>query len=257
MIVTLYKLFDTNIGEDMKNIKETVNTKELIEYVASSSWRHGIINCLGKTPVRLSELSDSLGIESSNVWRALDQLMKKGLVEGSEEVGKRGKIYSLTELGIQVAESRILTHSKGGRLSKKIENLLDKNRIQYIKNVEFGSLYPVSFDMVIVKNFNPIIGIKIEKVYGLKGLVLYQNIILQDILNGIRKDILLPLAFLKKESGECKNIKFVLVVERCTRDGYGAEQISALKNEEYLSDMFFEDELDKLVEYIKGETNAT
>lgn len=78
---------------------------EDIGFVKASYIREGILKQLRKKPSTPKDLTVSLGIHFPQVSNNLKEMCEKGLVQCLTENRKKGKVYSITEKGIEVIEN--------------------------------------------------------------------------------------------------------------------------------------------------------
>jgi len=74
----------------------------LIGFVKASSYRSQIMISLKKKNKTPKELKNELGFYISHISSTLNQLISKGLVVCLTPQLKKGKIFALTELGINI-----------------------------------------------------------------------------------------------------------------------------------------------------------
>lgn len=85
------------------NEESDPNLLDLVAYVSGSEYRKQIIDRLESGAKQPSQLADEAGIARPHVSRALSELKQKGLVR-SHSTDSRAKLYTLSELGTEVAE---------------------------------------------------------------------------------------------------------------------------------------------------------
>lgn len=72
---------------------------EEIGYIMASKYRKNVVEKLSKKNYMPSILAKEINIQLSHISRALKELKDKNIVECLNKESKKGKIYSLTELG--------------------------------------------------------------------------------------------------------------------------------------------------------------
>ena len=75
-----------------------------IGYIMASNYRKLIVEKLKYKNYLPSTLAKELKIQLSHISRALSELKRKNVVECLNETSKKGKIYTLTELGKKISE---------------------------------------------------------------------------------------------------------------------------------------------------------
>lgn len=83
---------------------------EEIGYIIASKYRRNIVEKLSYKNYMPSILAKEINIQLSHVSRALKELEDKNIVKCLNKKSKKGKIYSLTELGkdlSQIIESEL------------------------------------------------------------------------------------------------------------------------------------------------------
>ena len=75
-----------------------------IGYIMASNYRKLIVEKLTNKNYIPSRLAKELKIQLSHISRALSELKSKNVVECLNETSKKGKIYTLTELGKKISE---------------------------------------------------------------------------------------------------------------------------------------------------------
>ena len=76
----------------------------LYAYVVSSEYRKLIVKTLNVRPTMPKEISELINKPQSHVSRALRQLEDKGIIVCINPQNKKGRIYRLTELGVEIAK---------------------------------------------------------------------------------------------------------------------------------------------------------
>lgn len=72
---------------------------EEIGYIMASKYRKNVVEKLSKKNYMPSILAKEINIQLSHISRALKELKDKNIVECLNKESRKGKIYSLTELG--------------------------------------------------------------------------------------------------------------------------------------------------------------
>jgi len=73
-------------------------------YVIASEYRKKIILCLSEAPKSPKKVSEETGLYISHVSHIINDLIRKGLVECLTPTLKRGKIFTLTSDGKDIAD---------------------------------------------------------------------------------------------------------------------------------------------------------
>jgi len=71
---------------------------DLVSFVLASSYRKNVLSAL-TTPKTPSSISKEININKTHVSRALAELEDKGLIKCLTPEAKKGKIYTIQELG--------------------------------------------------------------------------------------------------------------------------------------------------------------
>ncbi|MBS3079099.1 helix-turn-helix transcriptional regulator [Candidatus Pacearchaeota archaeon] len=71
---------------------------DLVSYVLASSYRKKVLSALS-TPKTPSAISKEISINKTHISRALAELEDKGLIKCLTPNSKKGKIYSIQDLG--------------------------------------------------------------------------------------------------------------------------------------------------------------
>lgn len=75
-----------------------------IGFIKASYIREKILIHLGKKPSTPKDLTDELSIHFPQISCNLKQMCERGLIQCLTENRKKGKVYSITEKGIEVLE---------------------------------------------------------------------------------------------------------------------------------------------------------
>lgn len=208
-----------------------------IGFIASSKYREKIfieLNLNEITPKELSELTD---IALPNVTRALKELEDIGMVECLNPDFKKGRLYTLTEMGkstfcLLVAARMHDAGHYGLRNYKRIEVALHKNGIKYLRPHELAATltFPITVDYLIPCK--------------------YKNII---IIAYFSKDP--NISLIQSIGFECGDIKknymdIVIVLFLCGGMQFD-ERLMKLKEHGYVDEIFSEGEEERLVEFVK------
>lgn len=82
-----------------------IDTKQLYGFIISSKTRSNILEVLFKNPVlRQSEIAKIIKQKQQNIYKAIDDLQKAGLIECLTPQKKAWKSYIITDLGKEVLE---------------------------------------------------------------------------------------------------------------------------------------------------------
>jgi len=77
---------------------------EEVGYIMASKYRKNIVEKLSNKNYMPSTLAKETNIQLSHISRALKELSGKNIVECLNKDSKKGKIYSLTELGRKLSK---------------------------------------------------------------------------------------------------------------------------------------------------------
>ena len=77
---------------------------EEIGYIMASKYRKNIVEKLSNKNYMPSFLAKEINVQLSHVSRALKELEDKNIVKCLNEKSKKGRIYSLTELGKKLSQ---------------------------------------------------------------------------------------------------------------------------------------------------------
>ena len=78
---------------------------ELIGYIKASKYREGILTILVKDACTPKEIADKLNVHISQVSRTLNELAEMELINVLNPNMKKGRIYSVTQLGDKCLKS--------------------------------------------------------------------------------------------------------------------------------------------------------
>lgn len=76
---------------------------EIYGYIASSHYRKVVLKILRERPSMPKEIAQRSNKPQSHISRALKELEKKGIVKCINPNARKGKMYKLTDFGIQIA----------------------------------------------------------------------------------------------------------------------------------------------------------
>ena len=79
-------------------------TLKLIGYVISSSYRVEVMKTLIDKPKIPSKIAADTGIKLNHISNVLNQLKEKGLIRLINPEVKKGRIYELTDVGLEIAK---------------------------------------------------------------------------------------------------------------------------------------------------------
>ena len=71
-------------------------------YVKRSKNRHHVVRIIAKSRITPSDITETMDVRFSLVSRVLRELKDKGIVKCENEEDKTGKLYRLTETGLQI-----------------------------------------------------------------------------------------------------------------------------------------------------------
>ena len=81
------------------------DTKQLYGFIISSKIRLNILETLFKNPIlRQSEIAKKIKQKQQNIYKAIDDLQKHGLIECLNPDKKAWKSYIITELGKEILQ---------------------------------------------------------------------------------------------------------------------------------------------------------
>jgi predicted transcriptional regulator len=72
--------------------------------VVASKYRRGIVLVLHNRPMTPTEISKEMGVNIAHISRSLRELVEKQVVICLTPNRKKGRVYSLTEKGIEIAK---------------------------------------------------------------------------------------------------------------------------------------------------------
>ncbi len=76
----------------------------LIGFIKASKYRQDILLILEKEPCTPKEISDKLNVHISQVSRTLSEMLEMKLIKISNPGMKKGRIYSLTQIGSECSK---------------------------------------------------------------------------------------------------------------------------------------------------------
>ena len=79
-------------------------TLKLVGYVISSTYRTEVMKTLIDKPKIPSKIAADIGIKQNHISNVLNQLKEKRLIRLINPVAKKGKIYELTDIGLEIAK---------------------------------------------------------------------------------------------------------------------------------------------------------
>ncbi len=81
-------------------------------YVAASRYRQKVLKLLKENPKTPKQLSGETNLHLSHVSATLSELIEKGLVKCLTPNLRRGKIFSLTEEGTEIAKELLKSQAR-------------------------------------------------------------------------------------------------------------------------------------------------
>ena len=79
-------------------------TLKILGYVVSSTYRTEVMKTLMDKPKIPSQIAADIGIKLNHISNVLNQLKKKGLIRLINPEDKKGRIYELTDVGLEIAK---------------------------------------------------------------------------------------------------------------------------------------------------------
>ena len=79
-------------------------TLKLMGYVISSTYRTEVMKTLIEKPKIPSKIAADIGIKQNHISNVLNQLKEKGLIRLINPEAKKGRIYELTDIGLEIAK---------------------------------------------------------------------------------------------------------------------------------------------------------
>ena len=79
-------------------------TLKILGYVVSSTYRTEVMKTLIDKPKIPSQIAADTGIKLNHISNVLNQLKKKGLIRLINPEDKKGRIYELTDVGLEIAK---------------------------------------------------------------------------------------------------------------------------------------------------------
>ena len=81
-----------------------MNNGRLVGYVVSSTYRIKVLNFLNKGESIPVKIADGTGIRPNHISKVLRELKVKGLIECINPEARKGRIYSITQMGKKINE---------------------------------------------------------------------------------------------------------------------------------------------------------
>ena len=79
-------------------------TLKILGYVVSSTYRTEVMKTLIAKPKIPSKIAADIGIKQNHISNVLNQLKEKGLIRLINPEAKKGRIYELTDIGLEIAK---------------------------------------------------------------------------------------------------------------------------------------------------------
>ena len=79
-------------------------TLKILGYVVSSTYRTEVMKTLIDKPKIPSQIAADTGIKLNHISNVLNQLKKKGLIRLINPEDKKGRIYELTDVGLEISK---------------------------------------------------------------------------------------------------------------------------------------------------------
>ena len=79
-------------------------TLKILGYVVSSTYRTEVMKTLIDKPKIPSQIAADTGIKLNHISNVLNQLKKKRLIRLINPEDKKGRIYELTDVGLEIAK---------------------------------------------------------------------------------------------------------------------------------------------------------
>ncbi len=77
---------------------------KLMGYVISSTYRTEVMKTLIDEPKIPSKIAADIGIKQNHISNVLNQLKEKGLIRLINPEVRKGRIYELTDVGLEIAK---------------------------------------------------------------------------------------------------------------------------------------------------------
>lgn len=78
--------------------------EETLEYIKRSSYRYKVVKALGPKIKLPKEIADDSGIKLSHISNVLRNLKENGIIECLNPNLRKGRLYRLTDKGLEVFE---------------------------------------------------------------------------------------------------------------------------------------------------------
>lgn len=233
---------------------ELRRAEEISGFVEASNYRTKVLEELSHEDMTPSNLANKLGTRIQYVSRALKELEEKELVKNLTPDARKGKIYRITHLGTLV--KKILYDPQEIRKST-INSIVDtfiEHDIPSMQGMWFKTTTGIIRPTIVIpsqkQSRNPMIFIEVAFVGFFR-----QERKFTPILRYQLKDLAFDYMDLKKERPNL-NLKVVVVIAGARRINLKEEannEIVKFIQSGYFDGIFLEDEIDKLLAFVKNE----
>ena len=232
-----------------------MDLEELARFILASEARMGTMEILGREDAIPSEISIKLNMQPPQVSRALRELEERELIKCLTPETKKGKIYTLTDIGYHVRRS--FNSFLEEKFRGEIMEALDEKKITYARNIILKGRIEEEYspDLVILSHEEPVLTVE---VLGWRLSHPY------DLVDPFFLDPLKCRAFkshdIKKSYKIKTGIGLIIISKAKTRTSeilLGIrDKIEKFVEEGYFDYIFYNDKIDDFISYVEELTHS-
>lgn len=232
---------------------ELRRAKEISGFVEASNYRTKVLEELSQEDMTPSNLARKLGTRIQYVSRALKELERRELVKNLTPDVRKGKIFSITHLGILVKSVLYNPQEIRKNTLITIVDTFIEHEIPSIQGMWIKTSTGILRPTIVIpsqKQSKPRIFIEVDFVGFFR-----QERKFYPILHSHLKQLAFDYIDLKKDLPN-SNLKIVVVIAGTRRINLKEEvynEIVKFKQSGYFDGIFFEDEIDELLAFVKNE----